>query len=111
MNEAARWAAGTVFVLTAVVLLLSPGGAGIIAAPVLLPLSLYLARRGRGAVRAVFVVLAGAVVALVSWAAMYVLGGGDQPAMVVFPAGAALLTIAVAYERLTVPVHIGVEGE
>ncbi|HEX9968635.1 MAG TPA: hypothetical protein VGB03_00725, partial [Acidimicrobiales bacterium] len=102
MSEIARKAAAVVFAVAAVVLLLSPGGAGVIAAPVLLPLCWWFARRGSGVARAGFLVLAGAVAALVTWAGVYVLADGEpQPEIVVFPAGAALLTIAFLYERVS----------
>ncbi len=79
-----------VLAVAAVVLLLSPGGAGIIVAPVLLPLSWYLARRGGVVWRAVFTVLAAATGATVVWAATYVTVGEPGAAIVVLPVAAAL---------------------
>ena len=100
MVDFGRRAVGVAFVAVAVVLLLSPGGAGIYAAPVLLPVSWYMARRGGRAWRTVCVLLLGAVAATVVWAVAYVLVGGPGPETTLLAAGAGIFTIALASDRL-----------
>jgi hypothetical protein len=71
----ARLLLGTVTLL----LLASVGGAGVVAAPILLPLHWFAARRARKAEWWIWLVLAGATAAEGGWGLAYVAAGESGP--------------------------------
>jgi hypothetical protein len=90
---------GVVLFVVAALLLTSAGGLGIIAAPVTLPLLVFVVwRRPSRAFRIAGAFIGGLTAAEMAWAVVYVAAGEARPAIWLAPVMAALLT-AVLFLR------------
>lgn len=76
------------------VLLASVGGAGAVAAPVLLPVQWLVARNGGRARRAFWTLLAALTAGEAAWALTYVAAGEREPLIWLVPLAVALVTFA-----------------
>lgn len=84
------------------VLLASVGGAGAVAAPVLLPVQWLVARNGGRARRAFWTLLAALTAGEAAWALTYVAAGEREPLIWLVPLAVALMTF-VGYAVTTRP--------
>lgn len=87
--------ASVAIVVVAAFLLLTMGGA-VVAAPVSIPLLLWVARRRRGPLRGAATVVAAPTAAELAWAAVYVVAGESEPAIWAVPVVAGVVTACAA---------------
>src|SRR4051794_40402908 len=90
-----RGAAPVAVVVVAGLLLLTMGAA-VVAAPVTIPLLLWVARSRRGPLRAAATVVASLTAAELAWAVVYVVAAESEPAIWAVPVVAGVVTAAGA---------------